>query len=49
MYVEGKQTVQVTAAPCKSDPVSSTVKYERSQRAENSDLCREVKKRDTRQ
>lgn len=47
MRVEGKQTVQVIAAPRKLIPISSTDKYERHQRADNSDLCRKVKK-DTR-
>lgn len=45
MRVEGKQTVEVITDPCKLNPISSTVKYERSQRADNFDLCRKVKKK----
>ncbi|XP_011863540.1 PREDICTED: uncharacterized protein LOC105559665 [Vollenhovia emeryi] len=41
MRVE-EQTVQVTAAPCKLNPISPTVKHERSQRADNSDFCRKI-------
>lgn len=47
MCVEGKQTVQIITAPCKFNTVSPVVKHER---ADNSDLCRKVKrkKKDTR-
>lgn len=45
MRVEEGQTVQVIAPPCKSNPTSPAVKYERSQRADNSDLCSKVKKK----
>lgn len=44
MRVEEKQTVQVIAAPRKLMPISPTVKHEQFQRADNSDLCRKVKK-----
>lgn len=45
MHVEGKQTVQVKTALRKLNTISSIVKQ--SQRADNSDLRRKVKK-DTR-
>lgn len=44
MRVEGKQTVQVLAAPCKLNTINSIVKHEQSQQADNSGLYRKVKR-----
>ncbi|KYN18189.1 hypothetical protein ALC57_09534 [Trachymyrmex cornetzi] len=42
MRVEGKQTVQVLAAPCKLNTINPIVKHEQSQRADNSSLYRKI-------
>ncbi|XP_018398906.1 PREDICTED: uncharacterized protein LOC108776710 [Cyphomyrmex costatus] len=42
MHIEGKQTVQVLAAPCKSNTIKPIIKHEQSQRADNSSLYRKI-------